>query len=256
MEGRKLNKHCISVVVLSAALSGCQTDNSESSDNTISTGAVAGSTAALTYQNGHLVVLDADRILAYRFPDEGLAELTGSYSVQGAETVFPEGESTLYIGRNGGASILNLDGNGEFSLLGEANHIVSCDPVIVDSGVMYLTLRSANNCANPNGADELQVWEVSDPAEPTMLSTLAMPNPFGLSKNDDALWICTGNGLARVNVTDSTNPVLETTYPEILCNDIIIRSEAEAYVTSDDAIYLIDLSGTSPTILSDITPGE
>lgn len=237
-------------------VTACQPSESSDTSSTNESGIIAGSTAALTYQNGNFIVLDSENVRSYRFPDEGLAELNGVYRVSGAESVFPEGDSTLYVGSSFGVTILDIDEDGNFTYIGQATHIASCDPVIVDGDTMFLTLRTTNFCTTTEGLNSLMIYDVTNPAEPVFISSLALNGPYGLSKSENTLWVCTTEGLASVDVTDVQEPGLITTYPEVICNDIIIRSPEDAIITTSEGIFLTDLSGSSPVIQSEIKKGE
>ncbi|PHS00033.1 MAG: hypothetical protein COA68_07470 [Oceanobacter sp.] len=249
----------LTIIFASIALTACQTDGGSSDSGTssdIDSGAIAGSTAALTFQNGNFVVLDRSTVKSYFFPEDGPVELNDTIHVWNAETIFPEGQSSLYVGSDFGVTILDINDAGKFTFVGEATHIASCDPVIVDGTTMFLTLRTTNNCTTATGLNTLMIYDVSDPTAPLQLSSLAMNGPYGLAKSDNFLWVCTEEGLAKVSVSDPLAPALVTTYPETQCNDIIIRTPSETIITSDGGIFLVNLSTGTPIIQSDILAGE
>lgn len=265
------------VGVTTLLLCGCGAEDNQDSGTGVSD-AVAGSTAALAFQNGNLVVLDDDRIVSYLLPEDAVAQLNDTYSIPDAETIFPEGEERLYIGSEFGVTILDIDAEGKFTFIGEARHVASCDPVITDGNTMYVTLRVANGCNRTTGQNRLNIYDVEDPAWPVQLSSLELSNPYGLAKltiqiqtqtetpreeesqnptsQEEQLWVCTDDGLTKVDVTDPTAPEVITGFPEIHCNDIIIHSASNALLTGNGEVSLVDLGTGTPVIMGTIEKGD
>ncbi|MEK9711660.1 MAG: hypothetical protein VW258_03760 [Thalassolituus sp.] len=261
--------------VTTLLLCACGAEDNQESGTGVSN-AVAGSTAALAFQNGNFVLLDDHRIVSYLLPEDAVAQLNDTYSIPDAETIFPEGEERLYIGSEFGVTILDIDADGEFTFIGEARHVASCDPVITDGTTMYVTLRVTNSCNRTTGRNSLNIYDIEDPASPVQLSSLELSNPYGLAKltiqnqtetpseeesqeptsQEEQLWVCTDDGLTKVDVNDPAAPEVVTSFPEILCNDIIIHSANDALLTGNGEVSLIDLSSGTPVIMGTIEKGD
>ena len=60
------------------------------------------------------------------------------------------------------------------------NHARSCDPVVVDDTLAYITLRTGTNCGgNLNVLDVVNIKNIN---KPVTVMSYAMTNPHGLGK--------------------------------------------------------------------------
>jgi len=102
------------------------------------------------------------------------------------------------------------------------NHARSCDPVIVDDTLAYVTLRSGTTCGGTvNCLDIVNIKKISSPS---LLATFSMTNPHGLGKHGDLLFICDGS--AGLKIYDASDPKtlgnkLIYSYPNINAYDVI-----------------------------------
>jgi hypothetical protein len=120
----------------------------------------------------------------------------------GIETLFPYGDY-LFIGSNNGMLIYDNTNPANPSYLSEFVHAQSCDPVFVSDDVAYVTLRDGNTCQN--FINQLDVLDVSDIRNPTLIKTYPMQHPHGLSVLDETLYLCEGQfGLKVFDVADKT----------------------------------------------------
>ncbi len=75
-------------------------------------------------------------------------------------------------------------------------HATSCDPVIVDDTLAYITLRSGNACGG--SLNSLDVINIMNLESPTLVMSYPMANPHGLGKHGDLLFICDGNSGLKI----------------------------------------------------------
>ena len=120
-------------------------------------------------------------------------------------------------------------------------HAKSCDPVIVDDTLAYITLRTGNTC---NGiVNSLEIVNIKDISKPVKLVSYPMTNPHGLGKSDKLLFIC--DGTAGLKIYDATNPKglgdAIKTYPGINAYDVIPLGSVLVMV-GDDGLFQYDYS--------------
>ncbi len=116
------------------------------------------------------------------------------------ETLFPT-EKNLFVGTRAGMYIYDLATPDAPSLVSQYEHISSCDPVVVEGNYAFVTLYDGDICHM--GTNELQVIDISDLKNPTLLKKYQMTNPHGLGIDNSTLFICDGSdGLKIYNAAD------------------------------------------------------
>jgi hypothetical protein len=104
--------------------------------------------------------------------------------------------------------------------LGEARHVRSCDPVVANDSVAYVTLRGSGNCGA--ATDGLYTYNISNLTAPVQKSLLPLSNPYGLGLKDTVVFVCRGaDGLSVVNVKSAESPKLLYTLKESTYFDVI-----------------------------------
>ncbi|MEQ8477132.1 hypothetical protein [Fulvivirga sp.] len=162
----------------------------------------------------------------------------------GVETIFPNGEN-LFIGTTSGMHIMDISDPLSPQLISTYEHVQSCDPVIVDENIAYVTLRSGTECQG--FTNQLEVIDISDLTSPQLLYTYEMFNPHGLGKDGDALFICDGtDGLKVYDASDNSKITdnLLAHYQSIQAFDIIPFNNV-AMMIGEDGLYQYDYSDLS-----------
>lgn len=118
-----------------------------------------------------------------------------------AETIFPF-KSNLLIGTTTGMLTYNLSNPSSPQYISSFTHATSCDPVVAQGNYAYVTLRSGNSCNN--NTNELNVIDINDFYNPTLVKTYSMTNPHGLGIDNNLLFICDGSD--GLKIYDATNP--------------------------------------------------
>jgi hypothetical protein len=118
------------------------------------------------------------------------------------ETLFPT-DKNLFVGTRAGMYIYDLTTPAAPSLVSQYEHISSCDPVVVEGDYAYVTLYDGDICHM--GTNELQVIDISDLKNPSLVKKYQMTNPHGLGIDNSTLFICDGSdGLKIYDATDVT----------------------------------------------------
>ena len=132
-------------------------------------------------------------------------------------------------------------------------HARSCDPVIVDDTLAYITLRTGTNCGG--SMNSLSVVNISDLNAPRLVMAYAMTNPHGLGKSGDLLFICDGSAGLKIydaNVPEKITDHLVCSYPGINAYDVIPVGNVLVMI-GDNGLYQYNYSSIQNiTLLSSI----
>jgi hypothetical protein len=137
------------------------------------------------------------------------------------ETMFLSGNN-MFLGTTTGMVIYDISNPLVPTSRVFFNHARSCDPVIVDDTLAYITLRSGTTCGGTVNC--LDVVNIKNITSPSVLATFSMTNPHGLGKKGDLLFICDGS--AGLKIYDASEPKtlgnrLIYSYPNINAYDVI-----------------------------------
>jgi len=158
------------------------------------------------------------------------------------ETIYPF-KDNLFIGSQAGMFIFNILNADNPVQTGQFSHVQSCDPVIADNKYAYVTLRSGTTCQGFN--NQLEVLELNNVVNPSLLKVYSLHNPHGLSKDGNTLFICDGtDGLKIYNAADVMNLSLINHINGIDTYDVIVQNSI-ALVVARDGLYQYDYSNLS-----------
>jgi hypothetical protein len=163
------------------------------------------------------------------------------YTGMNVETLFLTG-NTMFLGTTTGMLVYDISNPSIPVSQAFFTHAKSCDPVIVDDTLAYITQRTGNNCGW--GLNVLDVVDVKNINQPVLLKSYSMVNPFGLGKDGDLLFICDGS--AGLKIYDASNPINITsylifTYPDIKAYDVIPLGGILVLI-GDDGLYQYNYS--------------
>lgn len=107
----------------------------------------------------------------------------------GIETIFPY-KDKLFIGAQNGMHIYDNADPVQPVHLSTFSHVTSCDPVVVEGDLAYVTLRGNNVCQG--FANQLDVIDIKDLLQPKLVKSYPMQNPHGLGILQGTLFLCEG----------------------------------------------------------------
>jgi hypothetical protein len=163
----------------------------------------------------------------------------GSWNV---ETIFPF-KDKLFIGSQNGMFIFNISNADAPVSIGQFSHVQSCDPVIADDNFAYVTLRSGTVCQG--FSNQLEVLQINNITNPTMVKVYPFTNPHGLSKDGNLLFICDGSdGFKIFNAADVNNLKMIKRFPGIETYDVIAYNNI-ALVVAKNGLFQYDYSNTN-----------
>ena len=155
------------------------------------------------------------------------------------ETIFPF-KDKLFIGSRSGMFIYDQSNPDRPQLISEFQHATSCDPVVANDSMAYVTLRSGNACEG--FINQLDVINIRDVTRPKLVKTYPMDNPHGLGISGTTLFICEGEfGLKVFDATKSRNITGLAHFKDVHAYDVIPLGEVLMMV-GDDGLYQYDYS--------------
>jgi hypothetical protein len=169
------------------------------------------------------------------------SKLNDIYVNWNAETIFLEGKN-MFLGTTTGMAIYDVSNASAPSYVCFFNHARSCDPVVVDDTLAYVTLRTGTNCGG--SVNVLDVVSVADLTKPKIVSSSFMTNPHGLGKSGDILFVCDGSaGLKVYDVSDpkQIDSHLIYTYAGIDAFDVIPLGTSLVLI-GDNGLYQYNYS--------------
>jgi hypothetical protein len=162
----------------------------------------------------------------------------------GIETMFLA-DKYMFLGTTTGMVIFDISIPLNPTYISFYSHVRSCDPVIVDGDIAYVTLRSGTVCGGT--ASSLDVIDIDPITSPSLLQTYPMVNPYGLGKDGDLLFVCDGTeGLKIYNASDylTITQHLLYNYPSLKAYDVIPFGSVLMMI-GDDGLYQYDYSDPS-----------
>jgi hypothetical protein len=234
---KKLQLIFIAIVVLFVSCSKESYNRSESSNGGTGQG---GSLARFTIVNNYLYVVESATLKTFDITNASNPVFKNSITIgSGIETIFPY-KNNLFIGSQNGMFIYALNNPEVPQYSGSASHVRSCDPVVANDTIAFVTLRGGSGCGAV--ADGLYSYDVRNLLNPALLNILSLQTPYGLGLKNNTLFVCGGsNGLYVVNVSNPNSPQTIQTITGNNFRDVIpYNNLLICYLT--DGIILYDIS--------------
>ncbi|HEY9186034.1 MAG TPA: hypothetical protein VIM94_11985 [Salegentibacter sp.] len=163
------------------------------------------------------------------------------------ETIFNQ-DDYLYLGSSAGMYIYSIEEPSTPLFISRLQHVLGCDPVVVDGDMAYVTIRGGNECGQ--SWSQLQVIDVADKQNPELLATYEMDSPYGLGVKDDLLFVCDGDsGLKIYDKTQSPGLTLTDHFEDINTYDVIPLEEVLLMV-GDDILHQYSYEDNNIRLLS------
>jgi hypothetical protein len=204
---------------------------------------IGGSMARFAIASDHLYSVTYSQLSAFNINIPYEPKLTNTKNIGwNIETIFPF-QDKLFIGSNSGMFVYDINDASNPTFVSQFSHVSSCDPVIADEKYAYVTLRSGTACQG--FTNQLEVLDISQITQPSLLKTYSLTNPHGLAKDDNLLFICDGkDGLKLYDATDVNSLKLIKTISGLETYDVIAFNNI-AIVVANDGLYQFDYSDSN-----------
>lgn len=178
--------------------------NTASGGDSYSAG-IGGSMAKFMLYDQYLYTLFLSEMKLFNINDLTAPFVENTVSINwDIETLFRY-KDKMFIGAQTGMYIYDLSSPANPTYLSQFTHAQSCDPVVVEDDIAYITLRSGTNCGG--FLNQLDVVDVSNITAPVHIKTYAMDNPHGLGIDNGVLFICDGNSGLKIYDADDAEAI-------------------------------------------------
>lgn len=214
----------------------------------IASSGVAGSMARFAVVGEYLYALDQSRMHVFDINGTNLQRLSPVDMVWGVETIFPYRDH-LFVGAANGMFIYDNQNPAQPTFVSVFQHAQACDPVFVRNDHAYVTLRGGTPCQN--FVNQLDIIDISNIHNPTLVASHAMNNPHGLSVVENTLYLCDGNaGLKVFDVSSHTNIEQLYHYASMSAYDVIAMPQRNIiFAIGADGLFQFDSSDPSNLVL-------
>ncbi len=201
---------------------------------------IGGSMARFAIADARLYTIDDYQIKVFSIESPTNPVVGDSVPVGFAiETIFPF-KDKLFIGSRSGMFIYDQSNPDRPRIISEFAHATSCDPVVANDSLAYVTLRSGNTCDGI--INRLDVIDIRDVTRPELVKTYPMENPHGLGISGTTLFVCEGDyGLKVFDATKSRDITGLAHFKDVHAYDVIPLGEILMMV-GDDGLYQYDYS--------------
>jgi len=224
------DKLIISFFLLAIVL-GCENDGAMETAGGAGQG---GSMTRFAISGNHLYLVDNTSIKVFDITAGKFEQLEDVHVGWGMETIFAR-EDYLYLGATDAMYIYSIADPVRPAFVFRYQHLLSCDPVVVQGTRAYVTLRAGSTCNR--GVNALEIIDISDPYQPVLIKNYPMRSPHGLGVDNDLLFLCEGTmGFKVFDITDERDIALIEHRDDFFAYDVIAR-EGVATVTGEDGIF-------------------
>ncbi len=210
-----------------------------------------GSMTRFSIQGNTMYVVDNSSIQVFSIINDQFTKVNTVEANLGMETIFAKGDY-LYLGARDAMYIYSIVTPDQPTFIFRYAHIVSCDPVVVQGNRAYVTMSSGSACNL--GTNALEIIDISNPMDPTLITNYPMTSPQGLSVVGNLLFICEGSaGLKLLDITNELQIQVVNKLETFHAYDVITKGGI-ATITGDDGIfqYRYNAGGTDIELLSKI----
>ena len=219
---------------------------------------IGGSMARFGLYKDYLYTVDQSKLYTFEITDLASPEKVNEKNIGwDVETMFIYNDH-LFFGTTSGMLVFSLEIEQNPSYINQYTHITSCDPVVVQNDLAYVTLHDGGSCGRSvNQLDVLRLYD--NYSSLTLMKSYPMANPHGLGIDGDLLFICDGD--AGLKIFDASDPMHISAHQLAEFLDIntydVIPVNNYLFMIGDDGFYLYDYNDIQNiTLLSQIPISE
>ncbi|SHE67835.1 hypothetical protein SAMN05444274_10287 [Mariniphaga anaerophila] len=163
---------------------------------------IGGSMARFGLNGDYLYIVDSENFHVFDVTESVKPVLVNKKEAgEDIETMFVH-DDHFFLGTMSGMLVYSLADPKNPEQIHSYTHVRSCDPVVVQSHVAYVTLRGGNECGRT--VSRLDILELrEDYKNSILLYSYSMREPYGLGIDDEILFVCDGkDGLLVYDASD------------------------------------------------------
>lgn len=223
-----------------------------------STFGIGGSMARFGLYKDYLYTVDNSILYTFKIDDlENPEEVEQKNIGWNIETMFIYNDH-LFFGTTNGMLVFSLEIEQSPKYINQYSHITSCDPVVIQDDIAYVTLHDGGACGR--SVNQLDVLKMSNNyGSLSLQKSYPLANPYGLGIDGDLLFICDGD--AGLKVFDASDPMQISShklaeFPDINTYDVIPVNNY-LFMIGNGGFYLYDYNDIQNiTLLSKIPISE
>jgi hypothetical protein len=222
-------------LMLTMAAFSCA-DSNENPTNSLQ--GKGGSLARFAVAENYLYSVDDESLNVYQIMANGsLEKMNSAFLGPGVETLFAR-DHWLYVGKNDAMMIYDVTNASNPLYVASYSHFVSCDPVVVQDTLAFVTLRTSS--CRPSDFNTLEIINIKNPESPHLLSNYSLESPYGLGVDGNLLFVCEGDqGLKILNISNPFSAVMIKSYPDVHAYDVI-PNKGVLILTGNDGVVQYD----------------
>lgn len=220
--------------ILFLGLISCAKDSLNNASNTTGKG---GSMARFTIVGDFLYIIDNQNLKVFDIATPSNPQYLNDYFVgRSIETIFPN-PPYLYIGSTSGMYIYSIANPAAPEYISELLHVVSCDPVVTNDSLAFVTLRSGSECRTNFTSNQLDIIDIRNKQNPVLLQSYPVEEPYGLGIDSCYLFICHGkSGLGVYDFSNVFDIHMIKLIPNIETYDVIPHNKT-LFITGPSGFY-------------------
>lgn len=249
----KLSRIFIIYLLLPAAIIHFSCSKSSESNAAMAGGSGAGgSLARFAISGNYLYVVSTSQLTVFDITDAAKPVKTSTLNPGfDIETIFPY-KDKLFLGAQTGMYVYSIADPAKPVKQGSITHFRSCDPVVSNDSLSYVTLRSfGTSCGNLRNV--MNVYNTKNLDAPLLINTIDMRSPYGLGIKDKALYVCEGqNGMVLFDLANPYAPLKKKEFNDQIYYDVIpFGNVLIAYI--EKGVCFFDISNPmEPVLLSTV----
>lgn len=231
--------HKFLFIIILSTLCSCNKDSLNSVQNNTGKG---GSMARFTIVGDYLYVIDHQDLKVFDITTPSSPEYLNDFYVgRNIETIFPN-YPYLFIGSANGMYIYSITSPTTPEYVSDLIHVFSCDPVVTNDSLAFVTLRSGTDCRTNFTSNQLDIIDIRNKQNPVLIASHPVSEPYGLAIDSCYVFIC--NGKHGLSVYDFSNPYFLQNINTI--NNIetydVIPHEKTLFVIGPSGFYQYDFN--------------
>ncbi len=217
---------------------------------------IKGTLNKITVNNNYVYVVGDSKLYTFYDAPNQMNLVNETDISLGLETIYPEGNN-LYLGTQTSMIVVDASNPSSPEYTSEYEHPTSCDPVLPNGNVAYLTLRTADFSGCNGDENTVEVLDISDVNNPEPLNSYTVSSPYGMNIINNYLFVGEGNnGLTIFDISNPQFLAFQTTLSNVTVYDIMPHPTDPSIIltTGDNGLvqYNIDYATLTLTELSSI----
>ena len=206
-----------------------------------------GAVNRIAWMNDHVYAIGLNKMTVFEDAPSGLSFIQDFSAGWQMETIYPH-DDYLYVGTRNSMTVFDATVPSNPQYVSEFWHATSCDPVFPCGEVAYVTLRTGDEAMCPGDVNALVTLDINDPSIPQFVNEIEMESPFGLTMNENLLYVAEGeHGMKIFDATDKFNLAMIHHDESMAVYDIMPHPVYEDYIltTGPDGINQYQTSSNS-----------